>query len=188
MYGGVFWNTNDLVDYNDNNVFIKFVSLGSIYSWTDPYGDKGTLIEDQSFVLETRFEYEFVVSGAPKGNTIPLVEESSQKYFPISVSYAGVGTTINIPYGTYNNKIDGNPAYWQLNDFNLSFDDNGDSLDNYWLQGYTKITGAGQTAYIDSDAYVKIGAMYYMGSGTSAQDIILVDSFSLPRITTTIQN
>lgn len=190
MYAGVFWNTSDLVN-GENPLFIKFVPLGSIYSHTFDDGMTGTLIKDQSTVIKVYFDYEFVGSGTPKGLTYPIVVETPQRYFSISVGWQAAYFNINIPYGATNYKIDGNPGGWRLNEAFIDFDDGTrHDIENFWLQGRTTISGVGQTTYINSKGNVKVGALYYMGGIYPARDIYLEDTYSnltLPQISTTIR-
>lgn len=193
MYGGVFWNTNNLIQCDCNNLQIKLVPLyGNFYYYTDPYGNQGTIIYDQSMVISTSVQYNSVQNQSGTNAiayTEPIVDnESSPRYIPIKVAYKGFSVTVNLPYGSHNNKQNGRYARWNLNRQHTDFvDGSGEILDDYSLEGTTRVSGVGRTVEIDTNVNVTLGVMYYFGS-IPAQDIILVDSFSLPRITTTVSN
>jgi len=193
MYGGVFWNTNNLIQCNCNNLQLKLSPLyGNLYYYTDPYGNKGTIIYDQSMVISTSAQYSSVQSSSGTNAiayTYPIVDsESSPKYIPIKVAYKGLSVTFNLPYGSDNNKTNGQYAKWTLNRQYTDFtNSSGDIMDDYHLEGLTSVSGVGKTVQIDTSVQVKLGVMYYFGN-IPAQDVILNDNFSIPRITTTVSS
>jgi hypothetical protein len=192
MYGGVFWNSNNLIQCNCNNLELKLSPLyGNLYYYTDPAsGLQGTIIYNQSLVVSTSAQYSSVQSASGTNAiafTYPIVDsESSPRFIPIKVGFKGLSVTFNIPYGADNNKTNGQNAMWQLNrqwtDFTNSA---GDIMDDYHLEGLTSVSGVGKTVMIDTSVQVRLGVMYYFGS-IPAQDVIFSDNFSIPRITTTV--
>jgi hypothetical protein len=193
MYGGVFWNTSNLIQCDCNNVQLKLAPLyGNLYNYTDPYGNKGTLIYDMSLVISTSAQYSSIQNSAGTNAiayTYPIVDsESAPKYIPIKVAYKGLSVTFNLPYGSNNNKTPGQFAKWTLNKQYTDFTNgSGDIMDDYHLEGRTSVSGVGKTVQIDTSVSVKLGVMYYFGN-IPAQDLILNDNFSIPRITATVSN
>ncbi|WP_188016968.1 hypothetical protein [Paenibacillus antarcticus] len=167
-FSNIQWNTTNLVSNNDNNLQMKFQPLfSSINTWKDPYGNTGELIKKQSeiFTVLTRYQSYATTSPYAIAYTYPIVRETSQKTIPIALSYAGIGSEIQIPIGSTNTKTDGNPARWDLNIISIPLQDsNGRDLDKYTIQGTTKITGAGSNVKIQAGIYVEIGAMYSFGN------------------------
>ncbi|ANY73452.1 hypothetical protein BBD41_13140 [Paenibacillus ihbetae] len=163
-FSNVQWNTNNLVSNNDNNLQIKFQPLfSSINTWKDPYGRTGQLIKKQSgiYTLLTRYESYTTTSPYAIAYTYPIVKETTKTTIPITISYAGIGSEIQIPIGSDNKKTDGNPARWDLSNINIPLQDSsGRDLDKYTIQGITKITGKGANVKIQAGVYVKIGAFY----------------------------
>lgn len=186
MYGGVFWNTSYIATGN-SVMQLKFVPLyGSLYSWTDPSGRQGTLIKDQSLIISTNATYSFVGSG-PKGSTKPTVDNPTDpKNITIKVSYKGIGVSVKFPLGSDNSISPGVTANWNLEKQYLDFvNNNGDELDQYYLEGITTINGAGQSCEVATSVSIDIGAMYYFGD-IPAQDVVLHDDFSIPNFTASI--
>ncbi|WP_397330839.1 hypothetical protein [Paenibacillus sp. JSM ZJ436] len=80
----------------------------------------------------------------------------------------------------------GTSANWKLKKQYLDFiDNNGDDLDQYYLEGLTTITGAGQSCEVATSASIDIGAMYYFGD-IPAQDVVLHDNFCIPNFIASI--
>lgn len=195
IFSNVQWNTSKLVSNNDNNLQIKFLPLwGALQYWTDAYGNQGTLIKAQSDIFTVLTRYESYVTTSPYAiaYTYPIVKETTQKTIPISLSYrapggVSVGTTLSIPIGSSNKKTDGNPARWDLNDLIIPLQDSsGRDLQEYVIQGITKVTGAGSNVKIQTGVYVKIGVMYAFPD-KPVQWTTLVDSYNHDYINAQIQ-
>lgn len=186
MYGGVFWNTNYIAT-GSSVMQLKFAPLyGSLSSWTNPNGRTGSLIENQSMIISTNATYSFVGSG-PKGSTQPTVDNpNNPKNVTIKVSYRGLALGVSFPIGSNNSISVGTSANWNLKRQYLDFVNNsGNSLDQYYLEGITTITGAGKTAQVSTNATIDIGAMYYFGD-IPAQDVILRDNITIPSFSASV--
>gem|GEM_PF-5068869 len=193
MYGGVFWNTDKIIQCSCNNMQIKMVPLyGGFSTYTDPYGRKGTLIYDQTFILSTNANYNFTQNSSNTNalgfTTVNVDNPASPKYLPIKVAYKGLSVTFNIPLGSDATRTNGYTANWNISRQNLAIQDgNGNTLDNYYLDGVTSISGVGKGVSVSTSVNVKIGAMYYFGT-IPAQQVALYDTVSIPTFNTTVSN
>ncbi|MGZ7444281.1 hypothetical protein [Paenibacillus sp. TH7-28] len=186
MYGGVFWNTNYIAT-GSSVMQLKFVPLyGSLNSWTNPNGRSGTLIKNQSLIISTNATYSFVGSG-PKGSTQPTVDNpNNPKNVTIKVSYRGLALGVTFPLNSYNSISPGTSANWNIKNQYLDIiNDNGDILDQYYLEGITTITGAGKSCQVSTSAKIDIGALYYFGD-IPAQDVVLHDNVVIPNFTASV--
>ncbi|NJJ40727.1 hypothetical protein [Paenibacillus apii] len=189
IFSNVQWNSNNL-SVGDNNLQIKFKPVwGNLMYWTDPYGNQGTLIKNQSEIFTVLTRYESYVTTSPYSivYTYPIVKETTQQNIPITISYAGIGSEIQIPVGSTNTKTDGNPARWDLNDISIPLQDNyGRDLDEYAIQGVQKAQASGSNVKIQTGVYVKVGAFYYFGS-KPAQWTTFTDSYNHDNIYAKVQ-
>ncbi|MFC4401636.1 hypothetical protein [Gracilibacillus xinjiangensis] len=180
IYSNIRWNTINLQTNNANNMQINFQPIwGSLGNYTDPYGNRGTLIKSQSGIFTLKARYQSYKTTSPYAivNTVPIVEISNRRFIPISISYAGIGTTINIPLNNVNSSKDGQIARWDLDDIDIPLTNSSGDLDNYMVEGMSYVTGDNANVQIQTGIYVKIAAMYSF-SDMPVQLVTLTDSYA----------
>lgn len=171
FYAGYFMNQSYIVGNGGSNPLqIKIKPLGAAYSYTDSTGSTGTLKEDISGITKLNFRFERV-SGVGV-LTYPILKESPSRTFDIDLTYSfpsgiGLGKTLQIPVSGSNSAQDGNLARWDLNDIYLDMEQNGSSVDAFYLYGETRGNGTGSVT-ISSGAHVTLGAVYVFGNKPAA--------------------
>ncbi|MGN7384271.1 hypothetical protein [Paenibacillus sp. SAFN-117] len=189
-YIGELWDQNYLVgNGGDNNMQIKVKPSGSLWNYTDPYGRRGTIIENQSGM--SRFNFRFERTSGASMLIYPVFPNDKPTTVNISVSirlFGGIslGASIPIALSGSNTTGDGNTARWDLNNIWVPFENSGETIDSFYIYGRIKGNVAPGTVTFSSGSHARFGCVYYFGD-IPAQAINFAEDVPLSNFTANVR-